>query len=183
MSRKSCRLDGAQSPKVRVVSRSQSVCRNLWKPAGLTPVDSSPTVSCASPYVVRLLLAERPLEFDRFVREISMATAPATTQTVAAIETSTIRKLQRRILPFVFLLYVVSFLDRINIGFAALTMNRDLASPPNSSACWPESFHRLLSVRNSQQPSAAQIWCSRLADPHHHHVGTSRSSDGLRPKI
>src|SRR3954454_1892242 len=55
-----------------------------------------------------------------------MAIASATTQTIAAIETSTIRKLQRRILPFVFLLYVVSYLDRINIGFAALTMNKDL---------------------------------------------------------
>jgi len=44
----------------------------------------------------------------------------------AAIESSTLRKIQLRILPFVFALYVVSFLDRINIGFAALTMNRDL---------------------------------------------------------
>ena len=50
-------------------------------------------------------------------------------QAVAPIssETATIRKLRLRILPFVFLLYVVSFLDRINIGFAALTMNKELA--------------------------------------------------------
>jgi MFS transporter, ACS family, tartrate transporter len=41
-------------------------------------------------------------------------------------EAQTIRKLRLRILPFVFLLYVVSFLDRINIGFAALTMNKEL---------------------------------------------------------
>src|SRR5438477_11370410 len=32
-----------------------------------------------------------------------------------------------RIIPFVFLLYIISFLDRINIGFAALTMNKELA--------------------------------------------------------
>src|SRR5258708_20650669 len=32
-----------------------------------------------------------------------------------------------RIIPFVFVLYVISFLDRINIGFAALTMNKELA--------------------------------------------------------
>src|SRR6202171_3475257 len=32
-----------------------------------------------------------------------------------------------RIIPFVLLLYVISFLDRINIGFAALTMNKELA--------------------------------------------------------
>jgi MFS transporter, ACS family, tartrate transporter len=55
-----------------------------------------------------------------------MAIAQANTTAPAAVETSTIRKIQLRILPFVFILYVVSFLDRINIGFAALTMNRDL---------------------------------------------------------
>jgi ACS family tartrate transporter-like MFS transporter len=43
------------------------------------------------------------------------------------IETRTIRKMQIRILPFIFLLYVVAYLDRINIGFAALTMNKELA--------------------------------------------------------
>src|SRR2546426_8376525 len=37
-----------------------------------------------------------------------------------------VRKLQMRIIPFVFLLYIISFLDRINIGFAALTMNKEL---------------------------------------------------------
>ena len=44
-----------------------------------------------------------------------------------AVEARTIRKLRFRILPFVFLLFVVAFLDRINIGFAALTMNKELA--------------------------------------------------------
>src|SRR5262245_7107840 len=44
-----------------------------------------------------------------------------------SLETRTIRKLQKRILPFIFLLYIVAFLDRLNIGFAALTMNKDLA--------------------------------------------------------
>ena len=31
-----------------------------------------------------------------------------------------------RILPFVFICYVVAYLDRVNIGFAALEMNADL---------------------------------------------------------
>ncbi len=39
----------------------------------------------------------------------------------------TIQKLRVRIIPFVLVLYVISFLDRINIGFAALTMNKELA--------------------------------------------------------
>src|SRR4029077_2757755 len=44
-----------------------------------------------------------------------------------ADESALLRRLRFRIIPFVFLLYVVGFLDRINIGFAALTMNRDLS--------------------------------------------------------
>jgi len=44
-----------------------------------------------------------------------------------AIDSRTIRKLRMRILPFVFLLFAVALLDRLNIGFAALTMNKELA--------------------------------------------------------
>jgi sugar phosphate permease len=47
--------------------------------------------------------------------------------TSISIETKTVRKVQIRIIPFIFLLYIVAFLDRINIGFAALTMNKELA--------------------------------------------------------
>jgi len=36
------------------------------------------------------------------------------------------RKVKVRILPFILILYIVSFLDRINIRFAALTMNPEL---------------------------------------------------------
>ncbi len=45
---------------------------------------------------------------------------------ISSLEARTIRKLKWRILPFICLLYVVAYLDRINVGFAALTMNRDL---------------------------------------------------------
>jgi ACS family tartrate transporter-like MFS transporter len=54
-----------------------------------------------------------------------MATSPALAPTDT--ETRTIRKLRTRIIPFIFVLMVIAFLDRINIGFAALTMNRELA--------------------------------------------------------
>ena len=42
------------------------------------------------------------------------------------IEAKTIRKLQIRLIPYLFLLYVVAMVDRVNIGFAGLTMNKDL---------------------------------------------------------
>jgi MFS transporter, ACS family, tartrate transporter len=52
-----------------------------------------------------------------------MSTAIASPTTVAA---TTISKLKRRILPLLFLLYIVAYLDRINIGFAAFTMNHEM---------------------------------------------------------
>lgn len=40
---------------------------------------------------------------------------------------TTIRKVERRLVPFCMLLFIVSFLDRINIGFAALQMNKQMS--------------------------------------------------------
>lgn len=37
-----------------------------------------------------------------------------------------IKKVWRRLIPFLFVLYIFNYLDRINIGFAALSMNKDL---------------------------------------------------------
>ncbi len=42
---------------------------------------------------------------------------------MSEIEARVTRKLRWRILPFVMLLYFVSFLDRVNVGFAAFSMN------------------------------------------------------------
>ncbi len=39
----------------------------------------------------------------------------------------TARKVRRHLLPLLFVLYVISYLDRVNVGFASLTMNRELA--------------------------------------------------------
>jgi ACS family tartrate transporter-like MFS transporter len=40
------------------------------------------------------------------------------------------RKIWWRIIPFAIILYVISILDRVNIGYAALTMNADLGIDP-----------------------------------------------------
>ncbi len=44
----------------------------------------------------------------------------------SALEARTLWKVTLRIVPFVMLLYFVAFIDRVNIGFAALTMNKAL---------------------------------------------------------
>lgn len=42
------------------------------------------------------------------------------------IEKRTISRITWRIVPYIMLLYFIAFLDRVNIGFASLTMNQDL---------------------------------------------------------
>jgi len=42
------------------------------------------------------------------------------------LETRTMGKVARRIVPFLILCYFVAYLDRVNLAFAALTMNKDL---------------------------------------------------------
>jgi MFS transporter, ACS family, tartrate transporter len=46
------------------------------------------------------------------------------------LETSTIRTISWRLIPFLVLAYFFSYLDRVNLGFAALTMNADLKFSP-----------------------------------------------------
>ena len=41
-------------------------------------------------------------------------------------ESAVYRKVARRLIPFLFLLYLVAFIDRVNVGFAKLQMSGDL---------------------------------------------------------
>ncbi|MGO4307991.1 hypothetical protein [Cupriavidus sp. RAF12] len=57
---------------------------------------------------------------------------PAARQHTAPSHTSdevrrTFAKVTLRIIPFLFVCYVFAYLDRVNIGFAALQMKQDLA--------------------------------------------------------
>src|SRR5260370_14267609 len=46
---------------------------------------------------------------------------------VLEIEAVVARRLTWRLVPFLFLLYIVAYLDRINVGFGALRMRQQLA--------------------------------------------------------
>ena len=43
-----------------------------------------------------------------------------------AMEAPTVAKVMRRLIPFIVLLYLLNYLDRVNVAFAKLTMNQDL---------------------------------------------------------
>ena len=60
------------------------------------------------------------------VRPKPAAVAPAPSGPEHELEARTIRKVTIRLIPFLIVCYFVAYLDRVNVGFAALTMNKDL---------------------------------------------------------
>lgn len=55
-----------------------------------------------------------------------LADATSTATVAADVHGAIARTIRRHLLPFLFVLYVIAYLDRINIGFSALTMNHEL---------------------------------------------------------
>ena len=51
---------------------------------------------------------------------------PRASPSPANVAAVTLRKVTLRLIPFLFILYIVAWLDRVNVGFAALQMNADL---------------------------------------------------------
>ena len=51
---------------------------------------------------------------------------PAVPNAANALERSTMKRVMLRLIPLLIVSYIISYLDRVNIGFASLTMNRDL---------------------------------------------------------
>jgi MFS transporter, ACS family, tartrate transporter len=54
------------------------------------------------------------------------AAASVTDSVEHQVPRATMSKVSRRLVPFAFLLYIVCYVDRVNVSFAALQMNRDL---------------------------------------------------------
>ncbi len=54
-----------------------------------------------------------------------MRQAPVVTE-LAGLAERTTRKINRRIVPFLLLLYTIAFLDRANVGYASLGMTKEL---------------------------------------------------------
>ncbi|WP_257164834.1 MFS transporter [Bradyrhizobium sp. SRS-191] len=81
--------------------------------------------------------------------------------------TPTMRKVMRRIIPFIFVCYVVSYLDRINVGFAGLQMNRDLGLTPSQFGWGAGLFflgYFLCEIPSNlmMQRVGARLWIARI---------------------
>jgi ACS family tartrate transporter-like MFS transporter len=80
---------------------------------------------------------------------------------------SAIKKAAWRLLPFLCLCYTVNFLDRVNVGFAALHMNADLGFSPSVFGAGAGSFfvgYILFEVPSNLalQRFGARLWIARI---------------------
>lgn len=74
---------------------------------------------------------------------------------------------RRRLIPFLFLSYVVAYLDRVNIGFAAKSLQRDLGLSENEYGLAAGSFfvgYLLLEIPSNLVMArvGARVWISRI---------------------
>jgi ACS family tartrate transporter-like MFS transporter len=81
--------------------------------------------------------------------------------------TSAVAKAGRRLLPFLCLCYAVNFLDRVNVGFAALAMNDDLGFSPSVFGFGAGIFfagYILFEIPSNLalQHFGARIWIARI---------------------
>src|SRR5438046_8713636 len=115
------------------------------------------------------------------------------TEVIMANETETavmpdeariVRKVRMRIIPFVFLLYIISFLDRINIGFAALTMNKELAITAKQYGLVAGIFffgYFLFEIPSNllQHRLGERIWVARILSSRGHLATLTRLGDAV----
>ena len=99
----------------------------------------------------------------------------------AEVDDAVFHKVFRRLMWFLFVLLVVSFMDRINIGFAALTMNKDLGL--NSAAYGMSLTVFYVAYALCEIPSnlvlarvGARLWIAQ----NHDYLGVCVGSDDVR---
>jgi ACS family tartrate transporter-like MFS transporter len=103
------------------------------------------------------------------IREKQPGGRVATMETTvdSALERATLRKVYLRVVPLCFVLYILCYVDRINVSFAALTMNRDLGLSAYIYGLAAGAFfwgYCLLEVPSNiiLQKVGARLWIARI---------------------
>ncbi|MEX3916870.1 MFS transporter [Paraburkholderia sp. BR10872] len=115
------------------------------------------------------------MQFSQSLREAVSSTdnkdAESTPASMSAAQHAeserTLARAFRRILPFIFACYVISYLDRTNVGFAALTMNKDLGLTAQQFGVGAGLFfigYFLFEIPSNliMQKVGARIWIARI---------------------
>ena len=98
------------------------------------------------------------------------------------LEKHVIRRISLRIVPFIMLLYFIAYIDRVNIGFAALTMKKDLGFSSSVFGFGAGIFfigYFLFELPSNLvlEKVGARIWIARVIG----HLGNHLSRHGFRP--
>jgi ACS family tartrate transporter-like MFS transporter len=104
--------------------------------------------------------SQNSMHISRYIETFLMTDA-------GVIGERTVRKVSLRLLPFLFILYVVAFLDRVNFGYAALEMNSALGISAELFGILSGIFfigYLLFEVPGNMilQRIGARIWISRI---------------------
>ena len=51
-----------------------------------------------------------------------------------ALEKRTLQRITRRLMPFLTLLFIIAYIDRVNVGYAAVDLSKDLGFDPAVSS-------------------------------------------------
>src|ERR1700737_4698044 len=98
-----------------------------------TPIAAANLLYDSPSAMLRTPAAQQPpqkLDPGRKLMSQSAAIIAAPSGAKSELETSTIRAISWRLIPFLVLAYFLAYLDRVNLGFAALTMNAELKFSP-----------------------------------------------------
>ena len=82
------------------------------------------------------------------------------------------RRVSWRLMPFLLLAYLICYIDRVNVGFAALQMNKAVGIDPKTLRSGRRHLlHRLLHPGSAEQPGAGAVRRAHLDRAHHDHLG------------
>lgn len=99
--------------------------RAIYLPSGIAPL----AISRRNRKCYEALKTSAASKRTRWGKRMA-TTSIAAEGAVSDLETSTIGAISRRLIPFLMVAYFFSYLDRVNLGFAALTMNAELKFSP-----------------------------------------------------
>ena len=85
----------------------------------------------------------------------------------SGLEQTTLRKVWIRLVPYCFVLYILCYIDRINVSFAAVTMNRDIGLSAHVYGLTAGAFfwgYCLLEIPSNiiLQKVGARLWIARI---------------------
>jgi sugar phosphate permease len=104
---------------------------------------------------------------ERQRRNVMPANLPEVSLRDASIEHGAMRKVGWRLVPFLMLCYFIAYVDRVNAGFAALTMNKDLGLSQAAFGLGAGLFYIayiLLEVPSNlaMEKVGARLWIARI---------------------